>query len=498
VTGVSQAAASRKPALQIKYQSAAIHAGLLSLIMVTLGAAFLSTAQMSGSILQTISALFIYKPDLAQPPSYGMAGMFLAVLLLGGALLQLGDDSLNGRKPGWVNLALALVCALLLSLLTWVARASQLVGIQQAMLRQGNLESVFAGLPAMLMLSLAALLVISLGLAWIMGSSDTFTPFSFTWPAASGVALVILVAGLLINFFSLRPMQANVLYVQVLRQVEAHDYGTALKLYDQVVQLSPSDSDHLRYAANLYGETINTLPDPAQKERFFQAGLKYVQKAAALEPLSIDNTMALARFYRLGGDFSPDPAQKNARFFMANTYFAQALKGFPARIDFWLEWAEFQALAGDIQGAFDKAGAALAVDETYAPTYQLIGDLHAVYADSLSDPAVRSASFNKAQQAYQKQADLLVNQKANAAQAFFNIAKIDESLGQYPQAYQAYTLAAQQNMGDLQWQIYKRLADVSAKLKDAAGQRQYLQKALESAPKPEQPALQAELNALTP
>jgi tetratricopeptide (TPR) repeat protein len=484
-----------------KFHDAAINAGLLSLIMVTLGASFLCTVQMNSGVWSTLSSVFVFRPALAEQTSYGMLWMFVGVFLFTALLLQLAQDALAGRKPNWAGIFISLGSALLISGLAWVIRASQLAGIAQAMVRQEDMVTISAGLPALLMGSLFVIFVIGLGLALVLGqlpAGRTGTTFSLTWLAGAGVAGVLLLTGVLLNAMCLRPLQSNSLFVQVLRLSGAHDYANALKIYDQVLPLAPTEIYHLRYAATLYGDAINSSSDPVQKERYFQAGLKPVQQAQALEPLSIDNTIALARFYRQGADFTADPALKNLRFFSANRNYAHALNVKPGRIDYWLEWAELQALTGDIQGAFEKVDRALAVDRTYAPTYQFLGDLYSVYADNLSVPAARADSLTRALQAYQNQAELLASQKANAAMAFFNVGKTYESMQKYSEAREAYRHSAELNLAENQWRVYKRIADVSALLKDPAGQRQFLQKALEAAPPAEKPALQSEINALAP
>jgi tetratricopeptide (TPR) repeat protein len=495
----SRPAVDASPLLSDELHQIGVNAGLLSLIMVTLGAGFLTTLRVANDAGTTLTNALTSIPLPAPHPSYGILGMFMGVLLVSALFLQLEADSTARRGPNWANLTMALGIALLISILAWMIRASQLVTIHQA-IAQRDVAATSAGLLGLPTGYYITILLISLFLAFVLAhySAGYSRPFSTKPLSFVGYAFSLSLALILPIFLNLRPMQANMLYLQVMKISNAQDYSSALKFYDQVMQLTPTDNDHLSYAAKLYVGAIRSVPNVAQKEQYFQTGLKYAQKAYAQEPFLVENTMALARINREGGEFTVNPTLKNARFSLANKYYTDALSIKPGRIDYWLEWAEFRALAGDIKGSIEKVNTALAIDKTYPPVYQFTGDLYFTYANSLNDQAARTEAFTKALQAYQQQAKLITEQRENAAGAIADVGKAYESLQQFQLAREAYLNAAALGLGNNQWQVLKKIAELSGDLKDAASQREYLQKAIQIAPEAEKSALQSELGALNP
>jgi hypothetical protein len=486
-----------RPLIPSEFRQIGVNAGLVSLLMATLGAGFLSTHQVARDAGQTLANALTSMPRPEPHPSYWIFGLFMGVLLAAALFLQLEEAALAGRRPTWASLLLTLGIALPVAVLTWMIRASQLVAIAQALTRP-DIAASSTGVAGLLTAVYLTLFIFALLLALALQPVGPVRPFSAKPLAIWGSGVSLAACLLLVITLNLRPMQADMLFLQAINFSKTHEDVSALDVYTQVVQLAPTQNDHLAYAENLYSAAINDVSNGVQKEQYFQTGLKYVQQAEALEPLSINNTMALARFYRLGGDFTSDSTRKNMRFYLADTYYATALGVKSGRIDYWLEWAEFRALQGDFSGALDKVKSALAVDDTYAPIYQFSGDLYFTYASSLTDPAARTDTLTKALQAYQKQTELAPAPGENAASAFFDVGKVYESLGQNQPAREAYLQAAALGAGKNQWLVYQKIAEVAANLKDPAQQREYLQKAVDAAPGAEKPALQSKLDALTP
>jgi tetratricopeptide (TPR) repeat protein len=220
----------------------------------------------------------------------------------------------------------------------------------------------------------------------------------------------------------------------------------------------------------------------------------YLRQAYEINPLSVNTLISLARLNRTWADSTQD----TSRLSNAEKYYSDALTGKPYRVAFWVEWAEFRVQVGDLQGARQKIDSALKIDNAYAPAYGISGKLYFAEAESQSDPAVRAELFNQAANNFRTQIELMKSRTENPALALFDLGDAYNRLNQFGDAREAYFQAAEFDAGDFQWQLYKAIADVSAQLKDAAAQLEYLQKAFDLAPDAVKPALQEELNKIIP
>jgi len=471
--------------------------GSLTLMMVTLGSGFIVIFQAGDSVTATLINAFTSVASPMKHTSYGVLGLFISTLLFSGILFHLEFGNNAGKTQTWINLPVSVGLTLVCSLFFFAVRANELVQLHDAkimadtaLLTAGNLNLATSYFGFLFFFCLVWAFALQPGqvaggllakVRWPAILAGLFLSFGFIFISA---------------FLNLRPVQADMLMILVRTENAANRYDSALTVYRNVLKLMPEETFYLINAEKVYKDVINTNQDAGKKEQLFQEGLATIQKAFELEPLYVDVSMALARFYRLGGEISSDPAQKNLRFNKANSYFASGLAASPARVDYWLDWADFLAASGDLQGAYARVNDALAMDPKSDQAYQFLGNL-AVYQASTQVDAVASTIFYmKAVQAFQTQADLITARGDKPSKALLAVAQVFEKMEQFSNARENYLRAATLGIGENEWLVYKKLADLSARLNDVSARRDYLQKAHDLAPQDQKPALQEELDGL--
>ena len=506
-TGSSNAQLS----IQNELRQVGINSTILCLLLVTIGTRFIENFQNSGDAGTVLTDALTTISNPTRQSSLGILALLIGSLFVGALLLQTGTP--RGQAPNWKNMLASSGFALIVSVIILLIRASQFAGLGQANSNGGDtlaLISEWNGLTATVFFALILFLV-------LMAYFLAFTQFTAinrraialgrtnSWALFSWAVLALFCACaaiLSVVTLNLRPLQADILYAKTWSKTNARDFGAAALIFDQLIVMAPTEPDYQRFADKLYIGMISNTANDNEKERYYTAGIEHVKTANALEPLLVSNTMALAEFYRLGGEITRDPALRDVRFLLANTYYAAALKIKPSRVDYWLGWASLCASKGDIACATDKIDSALAANSKAESIYQFTGDLFSVYASSITEPDARTQAFTTALKAYQTEADLLTNKNANPVLAFLGMGNVYENLKQVDQARAAYLQAVQfgndSPNSPISWQVYQRIAVLSSELKDPLMQREYLQKAIASAPDDQKAALNDQLNKLTP
>lgn len=476
-----------------------VNLGALVLVMTTLGAMFIVVPQVADSAIGTLLNSLTSLSGSEGPVSYGIFGLFFASVLLAGLLLQFESDSLAGRKPRWVDLLISLGLALVVSAFFWLIRANQLVAIKQAQ-AGGDTAGFSTGIVALLTVYCVVLLLLLLTWAAALSAEGKHT-FLTARPGLASVTGSVLIPLFLLGFAvyaNLRPMQADIFFSLAKNIVNPAQKRTVMAMYARALELAPAQDEYFLTAGETYYRNAISETEVANKDFWIKLSLEKLQRACQLDPLVLDNMMALARSYRLWGQVSQDSALKTSRFSQAETYYKSALSIRTGRIDYLLDWAGFSIEQSDFPAAQEKIKAALAVDASDNLSYGLSGKAYLAQAETEKDPAARMVVLNKAVQAFQKQAEILSQQGGNPTPALIDLGTAYQGLQQYEQARAAYLKAVEHGAGENQWKLFFEIAQISGLLDNPAGLRQYLQKAIESAPEAEKPALQAKLNSLVP
>jgi tetratricopeptide (TPR) repeat protein len=473
--------------------------GALTLVMLTLGAVFIVVPQAASSVSGTLANSLTSLSGSKGPTSYGMLGLFFGALLLTGLLLQLETDALFGRKPGWSDLLTAVGLGLLVSTVLWLIRASQLVTIKQAQ-DAGDIAVFSTGIVGLLTGYCGMLLLLFLVWAVALSPEGKRPVRAVRQNLASMTGYVLLLAAGLVLIVStnLLSMQADIYFSLAKNIIDPSQKQTIQAMYERALEMAPNQYEYFLFAGENFYRFAVSEADPANKENWTKLAFEKLQRAYQLNPFVVDNMIALARTYRLWGESTQDSAFKASRFSQAEAYYQQAMKIKGGRIDYLLDWADFSISKGEFAAAQKQIGVALAVDGSYDVSYALLGKSYLAQAGTEQDAALRAELLNKAVLAFQKQAELLTQQGGNPAFALINLGNAYQSLQEYEEARATYLRAVEAGAGEYQWKVFVEMAKLSGKLNDLAGLRGYLQKAVESAPAAEKPALQSKLDSLAP
>jgi tetratricopeptide (TPR) repeat protein len=477
-------------------QHVGINAGLVISIMLVLAMDFISNYQTNvdaSTILET-SLTVISRP--APHTSYGIFWLLMGTLFVSSIILQLEEASLHTQRFNGPSLLFTLGIALFISALAWMLRANQLAALKE--ISPLYLETYAANLFWRTKAFYIGLLLTAFtwGVAFKPNGVSRRAPqklINILGYIAFPIGAIVLSA-----ILNLRPIQADVIYINAKGQLNTGQHKIALALFDKALELSPYEGIYLTDAASAYIAYSDLMPDPMQKQALLQRALSYAQKAYNLSPLFVERTINLARINKMMGAMMQDDGQRSARYYLANSFYASALSIKPTRPDYWMEWANLLIQIGDTKGAREKIDKAIAVDNTYEPPYEVSAQLYMTEANGQANPEVRVKLFEKAIQTYQDEAELLVRRGGNPAFVLVEIGKIQENLQRYEEARTTVSQIAELGIGEYQWEIYKKLAELSDMLNDVAAQREYLKQAIAIAPAQEVQSLQAELDLLKP
>ncbi|MHB1318918.1 MAG: tetratricopeptide repeat protein, partial [Anaerolineae bacterium] len=175
---------------------------------------------------------------------------------------------------------------------------------------------------------------------------------------------------------NVQPIRADVIYKQGLRHDAAIEWEQAAAAYELASAEAPYEDYYLLFAGRARLEQARAATDAAQRDGLFQAAIARLEQARALNPLNTDHAANLARAYRSWAEADPDAASRAQRLDRAVQYYAQAIDLSPQNVQLRNELGMTHAALGDTARARTSYQGSLALDDRYAMTYLLLGDLH--------------------------------------------------------------------------------------------------------------------------
>lgn len=427
--------------------------------------------------------------------STGVLWVFLGIVLFTSMIFELESAVLSARKVFFPNLALLLGVALFASFLVWMLYASQLAAIWES--QDLSSSELVARYINMLTMQFGLMVIFTYVWAFLLSESVNARKEPLKPPIIVGFGLIHVLALVLSIFINLRPFQANGIARAFNSYVEHGQYSTAVEVGKQMLELDPWQDAYFFGVADAAVDYANTLTGQQGMVEYLIAE-EYYKQAYNLNPLYYHNVIGMAHIYRLWAAASLDPATRRERVAQSERFYAEALEGKPYRVKLWVEWADLREEFGDLQGARQKIDIAIKIDNTYAPAYRLSADLYLNESDKQSDPTKRAELLNMAAKDLAAGIEMMNRRSENPSFALLQLGDVYTRLQQYDQAREAYLQAEKLGLGDSQWKVYQKLAEVSGKMDNPASQREYLKQAIAIAPAEEISALQTALNLLNP
>ncbi|NLD42015.1 MAG: tetratricopeptide repeat protein [Chloroflexi bacterium] len=391
-------------------------------------------------LVQSLTSLAaVGRPDVE---SLGMVGLFLSTFAAGGLLCVAGAAARSGerRSAAWWcgagGLFVAIAAGLGMAYATLHARA--LTQISQ---------------PADLLTGLIVM-VVAVGLALT----------AFLWPRASGspawghlatpIAAAAALVGVLlfVNVRNVRMVRADVVYKEGYRYDSAQSWSEAARLYEEAHLMEPDQDHYLLFLGRALLEVAAGEKDAAAQDAAYEEALLALEEAQGLNPLNTDHTANIARLYRRWAFDTDDPTLAHDMRLQALATYERAVALSPNSAPLRNEWALTYMDLGDLDGAEDKYTESLAIDDEYAQTYLLVGELRKARGD-----------WRGAVEAYTRATEL----DATSLQAWAALGVAYSNLEEWQNAIHAYQRGLEVNykvpplwgyLGD----AYSRLGDAEA------------------------------------
>jgi tetratricopeptide (TPR) repeat protein len=341
---------------------------LVGLVMCILTWNFTTNPNAESGAWRVLLGAFAAGANRLQPGvlTLGMFWMLGAVFLVGVlvTVAELAAARDDGRGAAWWGRSLGICAAIAggLALVYALAHAGRLVPPVDTL----GLYGAF----------LTLLALGGLGLAGALYGASERAP-QWARGAASLVAALPLAAALILAYqYNITPVRADMVYKQGFRFDGEGNWENAAALYERAAELAPQEDYYWLFAGRARLEYAKTLQDPARQETAFLEALDRLETARALAPLNTDHTANLARTYRAWAEFTGDAALRSERLAQAQAYYQEATRQSPQNAQLYNEWGQTYAMLGNPEAAQEMYERSLALDERYANTYMLLGDLH--------------------------------------------------------------------------------------------------------------------------
>jgi tetratricopeptide (TPR) repeat protein len=305
--------------------------------------------------------------------------LFGAVIAISASWSRPGSYALASAVP-WVLLAIAYVFWW-----TWPRGDDDL-----------NLEVVLSS-TAHLANSVPALYLAVFGLIALMTVAGVQQDWRFSEPVArrprwrlGAYAALLLAAAPLILFTNLQPSRADVFSKRVAAYTERNQFEAARAVGEAALRLQPETD---RYAIDLSAILMKlargaSRAAPQQRTALLTQALSTLQGAQRNAPLNPDLARNLARLHRAQAEAVDNPGDRTHHFEEAQQYYQQAAQLNPHNVNLLNEWAQLYIERFQLDKASALVERSLRVDDQYASTYWLRGNIHVAglrFADALAD-----------------------------------------------------------------------------------------------------------------
>ncbi len=433
-------------------------APVLAMIPVTLAWDLIGSAERQATLL----AMLVPVLDRSgEPSSTGLLWLIMTTILVIVVTLacessQQGNSSFSGR---WRLKAFAAAIPILATVLYSVLLAVSLARpVEPLALLNGYLVTLALGL---------------LGQAWALAKDAAPSPVRLSRRMASAALAMFLGVVVLAWFANIVPIRADMVYKQGLQYDGAQNWGQAAARYELASEMAPSQDYYLLFAGRARLEQAREAAE-AERDPLFGAAIDHLQRARRLSPLNTDHAANLARAYRTWAEAEANGGQAREHLERALQHYTEAIALSPQNAQLYNEAGMTLSALGDVEGARGYFIQSLELDDRYAPTYLLLGDLH-LDADEWADAIT---FYNKA-----------VALTPNSVSALSRLAYAHAQAENWDQAIAANLAVLEQVPED--YITLRNLVYIFYTQQDAASALAYLDRALAVAPEAEAGALWA-------
>ncbi len=335
-------------------------------------------------------------PVLAMIP-VTLAWNFLGSAESQGTLLAMLVPGLDrSGEPSWAGLLWLIVTTLIVIVVTLLCdRAPE--GPVDASPRRGREKALAAALPVLATILYSVVLALGLkrpvdplalftgylvtiaigftGEAWVLTRNGQESPIRLSSRMGSAALALLVAAAVFAWFANIVPVRADMVYKQGLQYDGVQNWGQAAVRYELASEMAPSQDYYLLFAGRARLEQAREAGDP-ERDALFEAAIDHLQTARRLSPLNTDHAANLARAYRSWAEEEANSSKTAEHLQRALQHYKDAIALSPQNAQLYNEAGMTLAALGDVEGARGYYLQSLELDDRYAPTYLLLGDLH--------------------------------------------------------------------------------------------------------------------------
>ena len=272
-------------------------------------------------------------------------------------------------------------------------------------------------------------------------------------------------------------VRADILYKQGLSSEKMGQWDAAIYFYMKATDMARNQDFYDLFLGRAFMEKAKASPS-GEEQSWLEDSESALLRAREIEPLNPDHSRNLSKLYLTWANFTSGQ-QRQEMFDRALAYSSDALSLSPNTADVWNERAQIYAAMGDLPHAEQTYQQSLSVDDAYAQTHAILGQLYTTEKE-----------WDKAVSAYQRALEL----NPRSADAYSNLGYVYSRKGDLEAALTAYSKAVElRPRSYLDHQNLAILYNQMGRTEDAASEAN---QALQLAPESEKSALRAFLTQL--
>jgi tetratricopeptide (TPR) repeat protein len=340
---------------------------VMAVILFTLGFEFVAnpTGEIDSlRIIQLSLTTMVARGDPSR--SFGTLWMFCLTWLVGG-LIVLSDTERTAsarQDVGWWLRALGIYAAVTLTVFVLS------MAIHTALIKPGadiaNTINYYYVALAVLGVTVAAILTLDSRLP------QQLLRVANVW----AYAILMVVAVVLISRTNINIVKADVYYKQGLRLEEAQLWDRAIQRYELAISLAPEQDYYYLFLGRALMSGAGAAASAEERVSGFEQSLQALLRARQLNPLNTDHYANLGRLHRNWADAADSVEEQAQKLQQADAYYAQAAALSPNNAQIYNEWALTYMAMGDDEKALEKLNYSLSLDQEFASTYLILGNLY--------------------------------------------------------------------------------------------------------------------------
>ena len=344
---------------------------IVAIVLFTLGFEFIANPMGELDPLRVIQlSLTTLAPKQDFRTSYGVLWMFFLTWVVG-ALVVLSEVERTApeRQPAaWWLSALGTYAAVTLGALV-VA-----LGIHTSLI----IPAPGADITRTFTFYYAAIgaLALMLACALLQGTRlpDRLWQMAYVWAYVIGIGAAVFA----IFVTNISIVKADIYYKQGLKLEEEQRWDAAVQLYRKAISLAQDQDYYYLFLGRALMGRASTAKDSADRIRGYEESFKALDRARQLNPLNTDHYANLGRLERNWADNVTTSEERARRLDLAHGYYVEAAKHSPHNAQNYNEWALVYMAKGELDGAREKVEYSLSLDQRFATTYLIKGNLDAV------------------------------------------------------------------------------------------------------------------------